>query len=88
MIGIYIRLRRRGGNGYGYVRETSPLFGFPLLCNSNKGVLEGLCPMIRRYIHIIIIFPFPLSSLLRRLALCEGKGISPSPFQEGLTGEG
>jgi len=57
--------------------------------------------MIGRYIHIIIIFPFEgegakrrvkerrsLSYITNSLPLIKGKGISPSPFQEGLTGEG
>jgi len=57
MIWIYIPIMR----GSSYVREASPLFDSPYSGVVIERVLEGRSPMIRRYIHIIIIFPFPLS---------------------------
>jgi hypothetical protein len=51
-----LSLLRRGG--FNYKRGFASLY-LSLLWSSNWGVLEGLRPMIGRYIHIIIIFPFP-----------------------------
>jgi hypothetical protein len=64
MIWIYIPIMR----GNWFVREASPLFDSPYPRVEDKGVLEGRSPSKQ------IILPFPLISLLRRLALCEERG--------------